>query len=186
MSIFDPFLEKMKLNDEEDDDEYMFEEEDNEEEEEEEDKKPVKEKRQPVARKRKQYKEAEEDEEEEVRPERPSRSVRSSRSNIVPMRNTGRSGMEVCLIKPTSFDDGREICDTLLSGCSVVINLEGIPTDVAQRIIDFTSGACYSLDGRIQKISNYIVIITPRSVELSGDFNSMISADGGIDVSNLI
>ena len=179
MSIFDPFLEKMKLNDE--DDEYMFEEEVEEEDDEEE--APVKEKRQPAPKKRKQRETYREEEEEEDRPV--ARAPRPVRSNIVSMRSASskNSGMEVCLIKPTNFDDGREICDTLLSGRSVVINLEGIPTDVAQRIIDFTCGACYSMDGNLQKISNYIVIVTPRSVELTGDFNDMISTDG-IDISN--
>jgi len=38
------------------------------------------------------------------------------------------------------------------------------------------------MDGNLQKISNYIVIVTPRSVELTGDFNDMLSPDG-IDIS---
>lgn len=187
MSIFDPFLEKMKLNDE-DDDEYMFDENetDDEDEEEEEEVRTVKEKRQTAPKKRKTRESYHEEAEEEEHQERPVRAARPARSNIVSMRSASakNSGMEVCLIKPTSFDDGREICDTLLSGRSVVINLEGIPTEIAQRIIDFTSGACYSMDGNLQKISNYIVIVTPRSVELTGDFNDMISVDG-IDVSNV-
>jgi cell division inhibitor SepF len=46
--------------------------------------------------------------------------------------------------------------------------------DIAQRIIDFTSGACYSINGNLQKISNYIFIVTPQSVELSGDFQELL------------
>ena len=45
----------------------------------------------------------------------------------------------------------------------------------AQRIIDFTSGATYSMNGNLQKISNSIFIATPESVELSGDFQELIS-----------
>ena len=45
--------------------------------------------------------------------------------------------MEVCVIKPASMEDTREIADTLLAGCTVVLNLEGIDVDIAQRIIDF-------------------------------------------------
>ena len=55
-----------------------------------------------------------------------------------------------------------------------MINLEGINMDIAQRIIDFTSGACYSINGNLQKISNYIFIVTPQSVELSGDFQELL------------
>ena len=53
--------------------------------------------------------------------------------------------MEVCVIKPTSVEDAREITETLLSGRTVILNLEGLDLEVAQRIIDFTSGATYSL-----------------------------------------
>ena len=41
--------------------------------------------------------------------------------------------MEVCVIKPASMEDTREIADTLLAGCTVVLNLEGIDVDIAQR-----------------------------------------------------
>jgi cell division inhibitor SepF len=94
------------------------------------------------------------------------------------MRSSSKGGMEVCMIKPTSVDDGVEICDTLRSGRTVVINLEGIPTDVAQRIIDFASGACYAMNGNMQPISNFIVLATPKHVELTGDFNDVVSGNG--------
>ena len=58
---------------------------------------------------------------------------------------------------------------------------------MAQRIIDFTSGATYSMNGNLQKISNYIFIATPDSVELSGDFQDILAAGSamGMDVSGL-
>ena len=77
------------------------------------------------------------------------------------------------MIRPTSMDDARDICDMLLSGRAVVINLEGVQVDLAQRIIDFSSGSCYSIDGNLQKISSYIFIITPSNIELTGEFQSM-------------
>lgn len=101
-------------------------------------------------------------------------------SKVVPMRKN----MEVTLIKPTSIEDAREICDFLLAGKAVVLNMEGIHTEIAQRIIDFTSGATYSMNGNLQKISNYIFIATPDSVELSGDFQDMLN-NGTLDVSGL-
>ena len=102
-------------------------------------------------------------------------------SKVVPMR-TGRNNMEVCVIKPANVDDAREITDTLLSGRAVILNLEGLHVDIAQRIIDFTSGSCYSINGNLQKVSSYIFIITPESVEISGDFQELLG--GGFDVAN--
>lgn len=88
--------------------------------------------------------------------------------------------MEVCVIKPSNVEDAREITDTLLSGRSVILNLEGLHVDIAQRIIDFTSGSCYSINGNLQKVSSYIFIITPESVEISGDFQELLGS--GFDV----
>ena len=92
--------------------------------------------------------------------------------------------MEVCVIKPKSMEDAREITETLLGGCTVVLNMEGLDLDIAQRIIDFTCGATYSMDGNLQKMSNYIFIATPSSVELSGDFPELL-ADGSMNVSGM-
>lgn len=115
------------------------------------------------------------DDEEEEKPRFFSRS-----SKVVPMRKA----MEVSMIKPTSIEDAREICDYLLAGKAVVLNMEGIHMEVAQRIIDFTSGATYSMNGNLQKISNYIFIATPDSVELSGDFQDLLNS-GTLDVSGM-
>ncbi len=106
-------------------------------------------------------------------PEAAPRAVRRA-SKPVPMRqkrnvNIGGS-MEVCVIKPTKVDETRDITDTLLQGRTVVLNLEDIDEMSAQRILDFTSGSCYAMDGNLQKISQRIFIVTPASVEISGDF----------------
>ena len=71
------------------------------------------------------------------------------------------NGMEVCVIKPNSVEDAREITETLLNNRTVVLNVEGLDVEIAQRIIDFTSGSCFAISGNLQKISNYIFIITP-------------------------
>ncbi len=117
----------------------------------------------------------------EKEPVKAQKTFGKSSSKVVPMR-TGRGNMEVCVIKPSSVEEAREISDTLLSGRAVVLNLEGLHVDVAQRIIDFASGSCYSINGNLQKISSYIFIITPESVDISGDFQDFIS--GGFDVSS--
>lgn len=93
-----------------------------------------------------------------------------------------RRTMEVSMVKPTAVEDAREITNYLLSGKAVVLNMEGIHTEVAQRIIDFTSGATFAMNGKLQKISNYIFIATPDSVDLSGDFQDLLNS-GNFDVS---
>ena len=164
MSLFGRLMDSMRVNSDEEDDEYF-------EEEEEYSEKPQK--RLPsLIRKR-----DEEEEEEESKPRLFSRKV-------APVKKSG--SLEVALVKPSVFDDAKTIVDDLLYGKAVVLNMEGINTEVAQRIIDFTSGATYSMNGKLQKISNYIFIITPESVSLSGEFQDLLSSAGGsLDISGL-
>jgi len=109
----------------------------------------------------------------------------SSKSNVVGMRTASSSGSssqapasrpvargsEVCMIMPKSFEDANTIADVLLSHRAVVLNLEGIDMAAAQRIIDFASGACYTVGGNLQKISKKIFMIVPQDMNLSGDFD---------------
>ena len=46
--------------------------------------------------------------------------------------------------------------------------------DVAQRIIDFISGATFAINGNLQKISNYIFLVTPTNVDISGDLQDLL------------
>ena len=102
---------------------------------------------------------------------------RKKQQKVTPIRKkSSLSGnMEVNVIRPSSMEDTRDIADTLMGNCTVVLNLEGLDVDIAQRVIDFTCGVCYSLHGNLQKVSSYIFILTPENVELSGDFQSILS-----------
>ena len=180
-NILDRFLNSMKLYDEEDEEDEF---EDEEEYGEESERAP---RRHMFSRSRREE-QPERMEASEEEPQRIDRSQRtaapkhssvsrasgsSAANNVMSLRNsTGR--MEVCMVKPKTLQDAREICDILISGRPVVINMEGVHVDLAQRIIDFASGACYSIQGNLQNISKYIFIVTPKTVGLSGDFYEMI------------
>ncbi|MDO4614115.1 MAG: cell division protein SepF [Lachnospiraceae bacterium] len=199
MSFLDRFLDRIKLSDDYDDDEDFDEEDDFEDDYEE--KKP---KKRFTGRFRREDPDDLDDDLDFEEPKKraktekkPAKSKSSSRLTSYddefensyeepapkpksrPKKQFGRkksaSSLEVNVVRPSSMEDAREIADTLLDSCTVVLNLEGIDVDLAQRIIDFTCGACYSLDGSLQKISNYIFILTPAGVEISGDYQSILS-----------
>ena len=164
-NIFDKFLNSMRLYD---DDELDEETEYTEEAEEEAAPAPARSARRPQP----VY-------EENEAPARPVRNTAPRRNNVTAMRQQNRGGnslMEVSMVRPTSFEDARDVCEMLLSGRAVVINMEGVQVELAQRIIDFASGACYAIDGNLQKISSYIFIVTPNNIELSGDFQNMLNS----------
>ena len=86
--------------------------------------------------------------------------------------------MDICVIKPSSAAEAREISDTLVNNRCIILNLEGLDMDVAQRIIDIISGSCFAIDGSLQKISNCIFLITPKGVSVSGDVQGSPSGSG--------
>ena len=173
MGVLDKFLDIMKLSDDDDyDDDDFFDDDDYEDDYEE--KKP---KRSFFGSRKKSYEDDEDEDYEEV-PARSSRASHSGSNKVTPMRQPARRGMatmEVCVIKPNSVDDAREITETLLGGRTVILNLEGLDLEIAQRIIDFTSGAAYAISGNLQKISNYIFLVTPTNVEISGDLQDLLN-----------
>ena len=119
----------------------------------------------------------------ETRKERLQRIERSHISKVVPIRTTPK-GFEVCIMKPTNFEDSQDICDMLLSGRAAVINLEGFDVELAQRIMDFISGSVYAMNGKLHQISSYIFIISPDTVDISGDYLDLIP-DAGFEVPTL-
>lgn len=158
MSVLDKFLSIMKLDDEDDYEDDFFDDDEFEE--------------QPKKSFFKKNKKSEEDDDDYE-----DRGTRSSSNNkVTPMRQPSRRpAMEVCVIKPTAVDDAREITETLLSGRTVILNLEGLDLEVAQRIIDFTSGATFAINGNLQKISTYIFLVTPTNVDISGDLQDLLN-----------
>lgn len=121
----------------------------------------------------------------DIRPTGPKRSAGiTSIDQGSGRRKTFGPGMEVCVIKPNSVEEAREITETLLANRTVVLNLEGLNVEVAQRIIDFTSGSCFAIRGNLQKISHYIFIITPASVDISGDFQDIFGSSFEMPLNN--
>lgn len=167
MGVMDKFLNYMKLNPEDDDDFY---DDDYYEEEPAQAEKPKK-----VSAVREEPPQIED-----------KSAAKKPQPKVTPMRQTKKTGngMEVCVIKPTSIEDAREITETLLANRTVVLNLEGLDMDIAQRIIDFTSGSCFAISGNLQKISHYIFIITPAIVDISGDFQDILTGSFDMPINN--
>lgn len=164
MGIFDRMLSAMKIEDDEDEeyeDDYEVADTD-----------PSKKEKKGLFFRRNQ------DDDEDEEDYEPKKKERAAKVADFRRRNPSSSGsMEVCVIKPASFDsDVKEIAETLLAGRTVILNMEGLDLSVGQRIIDFMCGATYSVDGNLQKISNFIFIITPKNVDLSGDLQGIVDS----------
>lgn len=86
------------------------------------------------------------------------------------------SPMEVAIMKPVNIETSSSVVDALLDGKAAVVNLETLDETTAQKIIDFLSGACYAIDGKLKNVSSRIFLLAPKNVDISGDISSTVSS----------
>lgn len=172
MGIFDKFLDIMKLNDDDDYDDDGFYDDDDELYDDDYEERP-----------RRSFfnnkKTGRDDYDDFDMQEDKGRGGLAVSSKVTPMRQpsarrNSSANMEVCVVKPVSVNDSREITETLLAGRTVILNLEGMDLEIAQRIIDFVSGATFAISGNLQKISNSIFLVTPTNVDITGDLQDLL------------
>lgn len=112
-----------------------------------------------------------------------------NKNNILSLNNNrkktaARQANGIFVIKPSSIEDARQISDVLRENTIVIVNVEELKNDdeVAQRIIDFATGACYSLDATLRRLSDYMFLLAPDKVEVSGDVMSEVLAQVGVTI----
>ena len=108
-------------------------------------------------------------------PARPTAQLRSVRPGG---GGNGRGDVRVHLVIPKSFNDAQQIADKFKESIPVVLNLQGIDTDLSKRLIDFASGLTYALDGGMQRIADKVFMLTPRNVEISAEERAQLIEKG--------
>ena len=85
---------------------------------------------------------------------------------------------QVHLVIPKAFNDAQEIANQFKDGIPVILNLQGIDADLSKRLIDFSSGLTYALDGGMQRIADKVFLLTPRNVEVSAEERARLIEKG--------
>ena len=106
-------------------------------------------------------------------PARPTAVLRS-----VGKGGNGRGDVRVHLVIPKSFNDAQQVADRFKDSIPVVLNLQGVDTDLSKRLIDFASGLTYALDGGMQRIADKVFMLTPRNVEISAEERAQLIEKG--------
>lgn len=122
-----------------------------------------------------EYEDDYEQEEPELDYDEPSFTRRRSKVIAMPDTSSTRSSyapqdagqMKMIIFKPSSYDETQSVIDSLRARKPVIVNLDEIEVAVAQRILDFISGAVYALNGDIKKAARNIFVVAPSNVEVS-------------------
>jgi cell division inhibitor SepF len=94
-------------------------------------------------------------------------SLGTNRSNVIGMPGINNSNAEVVVIEPHSFDEMPQVIQTLKERKSVVLNLNVMDPEEAQRAVDFVAGGTFAIDGHQERIGESIFLFTPSCVKVS-------------------
>ena len=78
----------------------------------------------------------------------------------------GYGSKNVVFYYPKSYSEVQKLIDFLKQGESVMLNLDSVSEDEAQRMLDFASGAVYALNGSVQRVSGNIFLLTPEGLNI--------------------
>jgi cell division inhibitor SepF len=105
--------------------------------------------------------------------------VGGGRSRMLrPVAGNGGADVRVHLVTPYSFNDAQEVADKFKQAVPVILNLQTTDAELAKRLIDFTSGLTYALEGGMQKIADKTFLLTPRNVEVSAEEKARLIEKG--------
>jgi cell division inhibitor SepF len=111
----------------------------------------------------------------------PGTERRTSALRPVGGRGNGRGeggDVRVHLVIPKSFNDAQDVADKFKDAIPVILNLQATDTDLSKRLIDFSSGLTYALDGGMQRIADKVFLLTPRNVEVSAEERARLIEKG--------
>jgi cell division inhibitor SepF len=111
----------------------------------------------------------------------PSRtaSSRRRRPELTPVPAQQGASVRVHLVVPRSFNDAQTIADRFKAYTPVILNLQGVDSELSKRLIDFASGLTYALDGGMQRIADKVFLLTPANVEVSAEQRAQLLERGG-------
>ena len=110
-----------------------------------------------------------EDEDRDYIPSVPDTSYAPEISRpIVPIKNVRATDTQVVILQPDSIRSSQQVCDHIRAGHTVICNIENVDRSVAQRVIDYISGAAYSIDGNVKPIdqNRKTFVVAPSTVNL--------------------
>ena len=95
-----------------------------------------------------------------------------------PLEAVASASVRVHLVVPRSFNDAQSIADKFKESVPVIVNLQGTDPDLSKRLIDFSSGLTYALDGAMQRVADRVFLLTPAHVTVSAEDKASLMERG--------
>lgn len=106
----------------------------------------------------------------------PRPAAEPARPSTIRAVETTRSRVHV--VEPHGFNDAQEVGDRLKAGQPVIINIQGLSRDLQRRLIDFSSGLAYAVEGSMSRVADQVFLLAPDNVEVSEEEKERLQARG--------
>jgi cell division inhibitor SepF len=83
------------------------------------------------------------------------------------------------------FSDARVLADRVRDRVPVVLDMREADPDLVRRVIDFSSGLIYALDGSMRRVGEGLVLVLPPRVALSRDEKRRLSSLGAYQLDDI-
>ena len=94
----------------------------------------------------------------------------STSSRVINMHNS--NGGKLAVLFPTSYEEVmKDAVGYLKDNAIVFLNLDSVDVDLRMRIVDFMTGVCAAIDGKIKKTASCSYAVAPKNVEWINDID---------------
>ena len=71
------------------------------------------------------------------------------------------------VLRVNVFADAREVAETLMAGIPVLLDLSGAESEVAKRVLDFSTGVVFGLASGMHRVDRNVFLLTPAGTEVT-------------------
>ena len=109
------------------------------------------------------------------KPEPTGVTVVGTRTITQPLNDENVS-YNIITLQPRSYSEARKVGEHYREGNPVIINLDDMEEAERKRLVDFASGLVFGLNGRIERISLKVFLLSPANVNVSNEDKSAAQA----------
>jgi cell division inhibitor SepF len=109
-------------------------------------------------------------------------SYRESSADTSPVRPIRSIDVQADILVVEEFGDAKILADRVRDKVPVVLDLRNTNPDLVRRVVDFSSGLIYALDGSMNKVAEGVVVVLPPRVTLSRDERRRLARLGVYDL----
>lgn len=123
----------------------------------------------------------------QARTETTSTRVEASRRVEPPMSSPVVRPVEIQsdILVVEEFSDARVLADRVRDRVPVVLDMRRTESDLVRRVVDFSSGLIYALDGSMRRVGDGLVLVLPPRVTLSRDEKRRLSNLGAYEIDDI-